>query len=226
MGEHPESAVVVGGPGVEDLTELELPDRASTLADLGLPAGARYLLVTFHPATADPVPAADQADALVAALRERPDLSVVLTSPNADPDSAAVARAFREFAAAEPDRVRMFASLGRARYLAALSHAAACVGNSSSGLYEAPSFGVPTVDIGSRQQGRERAESVIWAPPSAAEISRAIDRALGSEFASIAAHAANPFHRDGTAAAIVGALKRFIAKPRSVKTFYDTPRGE
>ena len=178
MGEDPERIHVVGAPGLDDLgTALDVPaDAARTL--LGLPADRPYALVLFHPVVQEAELAAGQTEALVAALLAAgagAAFDVVWLSPNADAGSAGVEAVLRGQAA---HGWRRITHLPRDRYLAALRHAAVLVGNSSSGIIEAASFGTPVVNVGTRQNLRERNANTADAAPDAPAITAAVRAAL------------------------------------------------
>ena len=179
MGEDPASVHVVGNPGLDHLRRRPLLDRAALEQALGAPLGKRNLLVTFHPVTLDERTGAGEFEALLQALDGLPADTVLWCSrPNADTGGAAIAARLDAWTAERPGRSRVFASLGQLRYLSLMAQVDAVVGNSSSGLYEAPSFGVPTVDIGDRQRGRLAAASVLRCAATPAAIAAAIAEAL------------------------------------------------
>lgn len=177
MGEDPGTVFNTGTPALDSLLSLELLSRQELERRVGAPLGDRLLVVTFHPATADKGAPVEQFGELLAVLEGLPEDHVSLvTYANADTGGAALNKALEAVAARSP-RILARESLGQLLYLSALRHASIVVGNSSSGLYEAPSFGIPTVDIGSRQDGRIRAASVINCVPERAAIRDAIARA-------------------------------------------------
>ncbi|MDI1325532.1 MAG: UDP-N-acetylglucosamine 2-epimerase [Brevundimonas sp.] len=174
MGAAPDRVHVVGSPGLDQLRRRPLLDRAALEAALGAPLGPRNILVTFHPVTLTADRGQGEFEALLAALDALPaDVVKWVTRPNADPGHRAIETALDVWAGDRPD-VRVFASLGQLRYLSLMAQVDAVVGNSSSGLYEAPSFGAPTVDIGDRQKGRLAAASVIRCPAEAPAIAAAV----------------------------------------------------
>jgi UDP-hydrolysing UDP-N-acetyl-D-glucosamine 2-epimerase len=180
MGEDPTRVIVAGNPGLDDLIGFEPMPRAELSRALGLTLRARNLLVTYHPVTlADEPPAAAFGELLAALDDLGGDVGVVLTLPNADTSGRALIDMSREFAA-QRDHVVCHDSLGQLRYWSVLKAADAVVGNSSSGLTEAPAVGVATINIGERQRGRLRAASTIDCPPERAAIRTAIERALAS----------------------------------------------
>lgn len=191
LGEAPERVWTVGAPGLDSIRLIPRMSRAELSASLGLDLTEPYFLVTYHPVTLN---AANSGIApLLAALAEFPEHRLLVTGVNADPGNAPIRAAFEALAATHPDRVRTAVSLGQHRYLSALAHADAVIGNSSSGLLEAPSFRTPTVNVGDRQLGRLRAASVIDAAEDAAAVAAAIRRAISADFRAGLADMQSPF---------------------------------
>ena len=217
MGEDPARVVVAGNPGLDDLVGFA-PLPAEELEEtLGLRLRARNLLVTYHPVTlADEEPEA-ASRALLGALDDLGgDVGIVLTLPNADPAGRVLIELARDFAA-DRDHVVAHESLGQQRYWSLLTRVDAVVGNSSSGLTEAPAVGVPAVDVGERQRGRLRAASTIWAPPRREDIRAAIEQALAAE------RVASSPYGDGRATERILAAIDAIDDPRAllVKRFHE-----
>lgn len=206
MGTPPDRVFTTGAPGLDGLLDGP-PPPLSALADLGLPQGRPFALATWHPATAaneDPVAGLT---ALLDALDARPDLAVLFTYPNADAGGRAIIATLAPWAKARAPRALAVPSLGHARYRAALAHAAVVLGNSSSGLIEAPAFRVPTVNIGDRQKGRLAAASVLHAPADRDAILVALDRALSPAHRALTATCDSPYGIGNAAAAIHAILK-------------------
>lgn len=224
MGERPETVFNVGALGVESALTLPLPDRAALEADLEFPLGPEFVLATFHPVTLDADPA-EQARSFFAglgrALGERPGLRAVITGANADAGGGMVDALARDLAGRFPGRILTRPSLGQLRYLSAMKHCRCVAGNSSSGVVEAPSFGVPTVNVGSRQDGRVRAASVLDCPAEAEAVALALRRALSDEGAALARNATNPLQKDGTSRRIAEVLASWRGGPE--KVFRDLP---
>ena len=194
---------------------------ASTGFDLMQP----FAIVTYHPETSaaagDP---AAQADALCAAMEAVPGVFWLITGSNADAGGAVCTAKMQAFAAAHPQRAGFINSLGLKRYLSAMQCAALVVGNSSSGVVETPTFGVPTVNIGSRQAGRIICQNVLCCAAAAPAIEAALRRALTPEFSAVAHAAQSPYNGGDTSGKICRVLVQFdFAKP---KTFYDGPVPE
>jgi UDP-hydrolysing UDP-N-acetyl-D-glucosamine 2-epimerase len=198
LGEDPARVFNVGAPGLDVLTRTTLLERVELEASLGVTLADPVLLVTHHPVTLAGGDPAAEVQALTAALDGVPGATVVVTGVNADPANAAIAATLRAWAAAHPHRVRLFDSLGSQRYHSLLRLCAAVVGNSSSGIIEAPAHHVPTVNIGERQRGRLRAASVIDCDATSASIAAAVARALSPE-GQAAAKAAVPVYGIGDA---------------------------
>src|SRR5216117_864473 len=180
MGEEAWRIHMVGAPGLDRLRTVELLSRDEVAGALGLPSPGPWLLVTFHPVTLEYGDTAAHVDELLAAL-DKVDATLVVTYPNADTAGRTIIQRLEEFAAWSP-RVRLARSLGDRLYLSLLRHADAMVGNSSSGLIEAPSFALPVVNVGGRQQGRLRGANVVDVGPDRDEILRSVQTALAPGF--------------------------------------------
>ena len=161
LGEAPERVFTVGAPGLDHIDNTKLIDRRELERELGFQFGDRNLLVTYHPATLDPASPAAAVRRLLDALDRMPEVRVIMTKSNADVGGRAINAAIDDYASQRPGRVLAVSSLGQQRYLSVMAQVDAVVGNSSSGIIEAPAMGKPTVNIGPRQQGRVRAPSVI-----------------------------------------------------------------
>jgi UDP-N-acetylglucosamine 2-epimerase (non-hydrolysing)/GDP/UDP-N,N'-diacetylbacillosamine 2-epimerase (hydrolysing) len=222
MGEAPTRVFNVGAVGLDNFSRLHLPSAASVLGELDLPDTAPFLLVTHHPATQEPGDACADIDALAAGLDVLPEHSVIFTKANADPGGRLVNARLEDLVRVHPDRMRLVSSLGQVRYLAAMKGAAAVVGNSSSGIIEAPAVDVPTVNIGRRQDGRLRALSVIDVAPDAAAIAEALCRATDPAFLTRIRADTPPYGRSATATAqIVSVLERTCLDRLLPKPFHD-----
>ena len=159
--------------------------------------------------------------ALIEALDAHPDLSVVLTRPNLDAGAREIGALADEFAARRPDNVRISTSLGQLLYLSAMRHSAGVIGNSSSGIVEAPAMRVPTVDIGTRQKGRLKAGSIIECAPDRQSITKAIARALSVEFADIVRNATLEYGDKDASRQVAAFLKTVDLSGMGPKIFYD-----
>lgn len=225
MGEAPETVFCVGGLGDENIRTLPKMTRQELCASTGFDLMQPFAIVTYHPETSaaagDP---AAQADALCAAMEAVPGVFWLITGSNADAGGAVCTAKMQAFAAAHPQRAGFINSLGLKRYLSAMQCAALVVGNSSSGVVETPTFGVPTVNIGSRQAGRIICQNVLCCAAAAPAIEAALRRALTPEFSAVAHTAQSPYNGGDTSGKICRVLAQFdFAKP---KTFYDGPVPE
>lgn len=204
LGESMDSVFTVGSPGLDHIWRLPLLDREELENSLGFRFMAKNLLITFHPVTLDQCGPAPHFRELLTALETvGPEVGLLFTMPNADPCSREIMRMIDDFAASHHN-AKAFASLGQLRYLSAIAHVDAVVGNSSSGLYEAPSFKKPAVNIGDRQKGRLQAGSVINCAPEAAAIKAAIDRAFTMDCSEVV----NPYGDGESSHRIVSILKK------------------
>lgn len=225
MGEAPETVFCVGGLGDENIRTLPKMTRQELCASTGFDLMQPFAIVTYHPETSaaagDP---AAQADALCAAMEAVPGVFWLITGSNADAGGAVCTAKMQAFAAAHPQRAGFINSLGLKRYLSAMQCAALVVGNSSSGVVETPTFGVPTVNIGSRQAGRIICQNVLCCAAAAPAIEAALRRALTPEFSAVAHTTQSPYNGGDTSGKICRVLAQFdFAKP---KTFYDGPVPE
>jgi UDP-hydrolysing UDP-N-acetyl-D-glucosamine 2-epimerase len=223
LGEQPERVFNVGAPGLDNIFQLPLLEREAFEDAIDFKLAARNLLVTFHPVTLEDTTAAEQFRQLLSALDEFDDVHIIFTYSNADADGRIIARLIEAYQARHPERVAAFVSLGSLRYLSAMSHVDAVVGNSSSGLLEAPAFKIPTIDIGDRQRGRLRAASVLHCQPQASAIKTALDQVWSGELANTLANLVHPYGAGGASAAIKGILKQAELTDVLKKRFYDIP---
>lgn len=206
MGEAPERVLNTGALGLDHLTRSPRMSRAELSKSLSFSLERPFLLVTYHPATLADEPPLESFKALLAALDKWPQHQVILTYPNADNGGRELIPEIEAYAAQQPERVLAIPSLGFKRYLSAVSEASAVVGNSSSGLIEVPSFGVPTVNIGQRQGGRLAADSVLHCAANQEAIEAALHQALSDEFQAACQHVENPYGQGDAAGQIVQAL--------------------
>jgi UDP-N-acetylglucosamine 2-epimerase (non-hydrolysing)/GDP/UDP-N,N'-diacetylbacillosamine 2-epimerase (hydrolysing) len=236
LGEDPARVVVVGSPGLDHLKRQRLLDTAALEAALEAPLGTTNVLVTFHPVTLEPGESTRQLAELCAVFDDvlagrntvlGDNVVVWCTRPNADTGGRALIAALDAWASLHPDRVRVFTSLGQLRYLSLMSHCDVVVGNSSSGLYEAPSFQIPTVDIGDRQRGRLAASSVIRCEPTRHAIGEALQRALALDCSTVT----NPYGDGETSAQILAQLRALPERRALLKKHFfvgpteETPGG-
>lgn len=223
MGEEPSRVVNTGAIGVWNAFNTPLLSSVELGGELGVDFDKPIIAVTFHPATneAEISPEA-QVDALLDALDRFPEVTAVVTAPNNDAGGAYILHRLEEYAAAHSDRVRLVRSLGMVRYQSLLRYVKAVVGNSSSGIVEAPSAGTPTVDIGVRQKGRLAAPSVLHCAADADAIEACLKEALSERMQELAARRENPYYKPDTLAAMTDAVLSFVRSlPLPPKHFHD-----
>src|SRR5882724_1512147 len=205
MGEEPWRVVISGAPALDNLKTIELPTRAQLAKDYDLWEEESFLLVTYHPVTLEHEQTEEQMTALLQALGES-DMAVVFTYPNTDTGNRAIIQLIGEYVAGN-SRARTFVNLGTQGYFSMMKHAAAMVGNSSSGIIEAASFRLPVVNIGNRQRGRLRAANVIDVGYSRSEIVAGIGQALAPDFRARLDDLVNPYGDGHAAERIVETLR-------------------
>lgn len=220
LGEAPRRVWVVGATGLDNIARLALTDRTALEKDLNFSLASPCLLATYHPVT---LLDEDPALAMGALFDAIDDVGarVVLTGVNADTGSSALRHAAERFAAQHPGRVLLADTLGVQRYLSVMRCADAVVGNSSSGLIEAPAMGVPTVDVGPRQQGRPRAPSVLHCDTTRDAIRQAIQQALQPSHRELAAKRESPYGTPGAAERIAAVLRTHPLHDLLIKRFHD-----
>jgi UDP-hydrolysing UDP-N-acetyl-D-glucosamine 2-epimerase len=222
LGEAAWRVTVCGAPALDHLATLKLLKPAELAARFDVTVEPAPLLVTFHPVTLEAERTGAQVEELLAALMET-CLPLVFTAPNADTHGLAVKRRLLEFIAARP-QTKMVETFGTQGYFSMMAAAAAMVGNSSSGIIEAPSFGLPVVNVGTRQAGRERGVNVIDVPCERAAISTGLGRALSAEFRAAARSATNPYVHGNASELITRQLRDVPLDARlRMKTFADIP---
>lgn len=221
LGEQPDRVFHVGALGVENIKKLPLMTKEEIEKEIGFKIDKNTILVTYHPVTLGNHSAEHDIIEFMNALNQRPDVRVIFTMPNSDTGGQAIVDAINAFVANNPERSIAYKSLGVLRYLSVMKEVCAVVGNSSSGLVEVPSFGIPTLNIGDRQKGRLAAESVLNCETDCASILAGLDRVLSLEFLQIASHAHNPYDKEGTAQAIFDVISKYPLENLNQKHFYD-----
>jgi GDP/UDP-N,N'-diacetylbacillosamine 2-epimerase (hydrolysing) len=222
LGEQPERVFLVGGMGVDSICRLKLLDRRELESALGFELEQRNLLITFHPVTLERATAGDQMEELLAAVAALSRTNLIFTMPNADTDGRVLIELINRFVATHPN-ARSYTSLGQVRYLSCMKHVDAVVGNSSSGLTEAPSFCKGTINIGDRQRGRLKAASVIDCEPERAAIAAAIAKLYSTQFQSTLATVKNPYGEGGASERIAHVLATTGLDGILKKHFHDLP---
>ena len=222
LGEDPCRVFQVGGLGIDNILNIELLDRLALESALQFSLLSTNFLITFHPVTLETSTSSDQIDELLAALHQLKDTGLIFTMPNADTDGRVIFQKINDFCAANKN-AKAYKTLGQLRYLSCLRHFDGVIGNSSSGLLEVPSFRKATINIGDRQKGRLKAESVIDCEPYCDSILSAIQTSSSLEFTNRLLNVENPYGKGGASAAIVDKLESVSLHTIHKKSFYDLP---
>lgn len=225
LGEDPARVFLVGGLGVDAIRQTDLMSRGDLEDSLSFRFGRRNLLITWHPPTLGHATAELQFAELLAALEEMTEIHCIFTKPNADAGSRALFAMIDEFVARHSERSVASVSLGQQRYWSVMNEVDAVVGNSSSGLLEAPTFRIGTINIGDRQKGRVMGESVIQCDPDRNAINKAILELYSADFQNALQTVQNPYGNGGAAASIAHTLEVTpLGPPVICKHFFDLPR--
>lgn len=221
LGEDPARVHTTGAPGLDTIRTLPLWDRSRLAKALGIELRQPTIAVTYHPATADPLGSREGAIGLLKALDRFPAATVVFTGTNVDHGGSSIAELIHRYVGRCPERATILPSLGQTAYLSLVKHADVVVGNSSSGIAEAPALQTATVNIGSRQDGRPRAASVIDCDESPFEIEQAMHRALAPEHRAVTAAGRSPYGDGHSAERIVDVIKTADLDILARKKFFD-----
>jgi GDP/UDP-N,N'-diacetylbacillosamine 2-epimerase (hydrolysing) len=221
LGEDPARVFNVGGMGVDCIRQLKLLKRAAVERRTGIRFRERNLMVTFHPVTLEAATAEKQFGELLSALSGLRDTALIFTKPNADTDGRVIASMIDAFVHQYSDSAFAFVSMGQLLYLSTLQYVDGVVGNSSSGLTEAPTFKIATINIGDRQTGRLRATSVLDCDPDETAIRRTIERMYSGGFQRTLRSVRNPYGDGGAAKQIVAVLRTADLENILKKKFYD-----
>jgi UDP-N-acetyl-D-glucosamine 2-epimerase, UDP-hydrolysing len=222
LGEQPNRVFCVGAIGIENILNEKLMSKSELEASISFKLDRPYAVITFHPVTLEDSNSAEQFETLIDACKNHKDMKFIFSKANSDANGRVINQLIDRFVK-ESDNAVVFTSLGMVRYLSAVKYSSIVIGNSSSGLVEAPSFGVPTINIGDRQKGRLQADSVINCESITKEINKAITLALTKEFKNKAHNTTNPYGDGNTSGKIVGVIKDFLLNDKIdlKKKFYD-----
>jgi UDP-hydrolysing UDP-N-acetyl-D-glucosamine 2-epimerase len=203
LGENPQYIFNVGSPGIDYIKRVQLLNRSDLEKELEFRFQDKNLLVTFHPVTLDSVSSTEQLAELLTALDSLGNgMGVIFTKANADTQGRSINQMIDNYVSLHPE-TKAYTSLGQVRYLSVISQVDVVVGNSSSGLYEVPSFGKPTVNIGDRQKGRLQAASVVNCEAEASEIIQAITYAFDMDCSNVQ----NPYGEGNSSIGMLSVLK-------------------
>lgn len=222
LGEQPERVFSVGALGVENVKSLSLLSRKELEESIQFSFDKATVMVTYHPVTLENDTVENQFANLLTVLKKHKELQIIFTKANADTDGRVINQMIDQFVVENSNRSIAFTSMGQLRYLSALQYCVAVIGNSSSGIIEVPSFGIPTVDIGERQKGRVRAESVIHCGTEESEIESAMKEALSDAGREKAKQSMNPYEGVDTSKRIIEVIKKYLKQGIVLKKhFYD-----
>lgn len=220
LGEDPRNVFLVGGLGVDAIYNLPLLAKPDLEKQLGFKFNKKNLLITFHPITLENNVESSQFRALLTSLSSLKDTNLIFTLPNIDNGSGEIRLLLESYAKSKPNTF-LFSSMGQLKYLSCMAYVDAVVGNSSSGIAEAPTFKTGTINIGSRQQGRLFASSVINCEPNSASITLGLKKLYTSPFQESLKHVVNPYGSPGASERIVQKLCQIKTEPLRMKVFYD-----
>lgn len=227
LGEQPETVYNVGALGVENAKTIALLSKRELEEALDFKFTDHTIMITFHPVTLETMTAEKQFRNILEILDNHKELAVIFTKANADTDGRIINQMIDEYVALNSDRCKVYTSLGQVRYLSTLQFCTAVLGNSSSGIIEVPSFGIPTVNIGDRQKGRARSASVIDCGNSLQEIENALQLALSREFGEGLVNVKNPYEKKDTSDTIVQVISDAVERGIDIKKkFYDVKSGD
>lgn len=221
LGEQPDRVFNVGSIGVENIKKLPLLNKEEIEDFLQFKIDSNTILVTYHPVTLGNHSAKQDITEFLAALDERKEIRVIFTMPNSDTGGQVIFEAIEAFVNRNIERSKAFKSLGVLRYLSTMKQCAAVVGNSSSGLAEVPSFGIPTLNIGDRQKGRIAADSVYNCGTDKDSVLAGLNKVLSPEFRKSAVNTINPYDKSGTAESIFSVISTYPLENLNQKHFYD-----
>ena len=221
LGENPSRVFNVGGMGIENIKRLKLLSKDEFEKSIEFKLNIKNILVTFHPVTLENSTAKEQFQQLLDAIDELEDTNIIFTKANSDTDGRVINQMIDEYVTKNSQKSVQFTSLGQLRYLSALQYVDAVVGNSSSGLAEAPSFKIGTINIGDRQKGRIKASSVIDCEPNKDSILKSFEKLYSKEFQETLKTTINPYGNGCASKKIVEILKNVDLKNILKKSFYD-----
>jgi len=221
LGENPSNVFTTGTPIIDNICNLKLLNRAEFEESINFKLNKINFLITFHPVTLESNTSGNQFNELLKALSEFENTSFIFTFPNSDTDGRIIIEMINDFVKNNSENSICFQSLGQLRYLSALKHVDVVIGNSSSGLTEVPSFNKPTINIGNRQKGRLKANSVLDCNPIAEEISESINYSLSNSFQESIQEVLNPYGSVGASLKIKTILKTIKMDNLIFKKFFD-----
>jgi UDP-N-acetylglucosamine 2-epimerase (non-hydrolysing)/GDP/UDP-N,N'-diacetylbacillosamine 2-epimerase (hydrolysing) len=226
LGELPDRVLNYGAPGLDNLEKTNLLDRDGFEKAIDFQLGALSFLVTYHPVTSSAEGPEKPFKELLGAIDHFSQAKIIFTKANADASGRTINQKIDDYVERNPLRVKVFTSMGQLLYLSAIKNVSIVVGNSSSGLIEVPALKKATVNIGDRQRGRLRADSVIDCEEKKQAIVSAIEKGLSPEFTSILANVVSPYGQGNASFKIKEYLKKVSLQNVLMKQFYDVTYDE
>ena len=224
LGENPKSVFNVGALGIENFNKLKLLNKKEFESIISFKLSKINFLVTFHPVSLEKETSEKHFIELIKALNCYPEAKIIFTKPNSDHDGRIIIKQIDKFVSRNKNNSISFISLGQIKYLSAIKHCQVVIGNSSSGLIEAPSFKKPTINIGDRQKGRVKGSSVISCDPKKDSIKKSIDIALSNQFKNKIKYHKNPYGEGNSSKKILEILRKLKIKKILKKEFYNIPQ--
>lgn len=222
LGENPSRVFNVGAIGVENINTLDFLNKNELEESIDFKLDKPFGLVTFHPVTLENSTSYEQVMELFNALDSIKDMKFIITKANSDSDGRIINKAIDEYVIKNKEKVIAFVSMGYRRYLSAMKYCEMVIGNSSSGIIEAPTFKKATINIGDRQKGRTQASSVLNCKPVKDEILESINYSRSNEFKDILKNVKNPYFNGKTSDKIIFEIKRCLNRDIDIKkSFYN-----
>ena len=226
LGEQPKQVFNVGALGIDNIGRLQLLSRDEFEKSIDFKLNKRNLLVTFHPVTLENSSAEKQFSSLLTALDELSSTHIIFTKANSDTGGRIINKLIDKYVGLHSGKAIAFTTLGQIRYLSAMQHVDGVIGNSSSGLLEAPSFNIGTVNVGDRQKGRVKADSIIDCEPNYLDIKSAIKTLYSMEYQSGLKYIVNPYRQEDTIGKIIKVIKCYSLENILKKRFYNCSVNE
>lgn len=224
LGEDPSRVFNVGALGIENINTLKLLNKNDLLKELNIHKNVEYVMVTYHPVTLESKESNKEIGIILECLLKFKKFQIIITKSNADAGGRLINKIIDEYAEKYKDRIKVFSSLGQLRYLSSLKYCKFVIGNSSSGIIEAPSFNIPTINIGNRQKGRIQAATVINCRLNKDDIYFAIEKALSDSFVDSLSNIENPYGDGNVSSQIIDIIKQYLKNTKNKflgKSFYD-----
>jgi GDP/UDP-N,N'-diacetylbacillosamine 2-epimerase (hydrolysing) len=221
LGEDPSRVFNVGGLGVDAIKNLKLVSKKKLIDNTGIKLGNKNLLLTYHPVTLENNTSKKQFEQLLHVLNDFKKINIIFTMPNADSDSRVIKKMIDNYVLNHQKRSIAFSSMGHLNYLSTMQLVDGVIGNSSSGLMEAPTFKIGTINIGDRQKGRIKSKSIIDCEPNKKSIKNAINKLYSEKFQLILSTVKNPYEGINSVNKIIKILKSDLLPKELKKEFYD-----